>query len=136
MAKLCPLCNQEMPATRKFPWCSSCRLDYDRKRNARVKAEYKERIKLEGCSACEENHPDALEVHHLTKSGKRFSHTGSRGQSLLYNQQDLDSGVAILLCANCHLIFHNHFGGRAAPFPDLTKEATVNIITESRRVKP
>ena len=129
----CPHCNEELPEGRKLYICRKCMYKYNRRRAEKYKNEvYKVLLENLGCSACGFNNPNALEVHHLCKGDKRFAKGGARSQSLFYNKQDIEAGKAIILCANCHLLFHAHFGGRQANFPDQTKESTVKIILEMR----
>jgi hypothetical protein len=84
-----------------------------------------------GCYVCKENHPGTLEVHHLTKEAKRFK----RSQDLMYNVQDVQANTAIVLCANCHSIFHSHFGGKNSPFPAQTKESVFKIVNLERSIE-
>lgn len=131
--KFCKDCGKEREFNARTGYCTACKSKYDAERKARLKIEYKELISSLGCSCCGFSHPDALEVHHLSKESKRFGVAQSQGNA--YNREDLESGVAIVLCANCHLIFHSYFGGRGADFPPQTLESTVEIINNSRRVK-
>lgn len=130
---LCTTCHSELPDGRVLTQCRKCRYKYDRQRKERYKHEtYRVLLKNLGCSCCGYDNPLALEVHHLRKGDKRFASNGSRGQSMYYNEQDIEAGKAIVLCANCHLTFHASFGGRRANFPDQTKESTIMIINKAR----
>lgn len=130
---ICSGCNKELTRRNRVGVCTKCRKKYDRQRRENYqKNVYHVMLKNQGCAACGYNHPGALEVHHLCKGVKRFAKNGTRTQSLHYNKQDIESGIAIILCANCHLIFHSYFGGRRADFPDQTKESTLKIIFDSR----
>lgn len=134
---ICSHCKQDLPNSRKHTLCQKCSYKYNRQRAEKYKQEvYKTLLNELGCAACGFNHPGALEVHHLCKGDKRFAKNGSRGQSLFYNKQDIEAGKAIILCANCHLLFHSTFGGRRADFPDQTKESTIMIIKNTRAGVP
>ena len=110
--------------------CKECnKLRHKKKFATHIKA-YKKTISEIGCTVCGGNHPHTLEVHHLHKSFKRFN----RSQNHVYNLEDLEAGTAIILCANCHSIFHGHFGGKNAPFPEQTIESVCEIVnTELNR---
>lgn len=127
MAKVKRLCKHSEP----FSVCKKCRADYDRAYRLKRRKAYKAWLTERGCSCCGEAHAGCLEVHHLEKNGKRYGNV-SRGQASMYNVQDVEKEIAIILCANCHLIFHNSFGGRAADFPTLSKEQTIVHLTEQR----
>lgn len=129
--KPCGGCGEPMEDGRSWR-CRGCKSLYDRKRKVEKREDYHNYLSDMGCSCCLDKHPHALEVHHLCKGSKRFK--GSRSQSSDYNIKDIESGIAIILCATCHLMFHQHFGGRASNFPDQTKESTIMIIKKSRRV--
>lgn len=130
----CPTCGAPPVKFSNYGYCKPCKSVYDRERKVRLLKEYKRYLSDKGCSACKESHPDCLEVHHLFKGAKRFK--GSRSQSNMYNKQDIDKGVGIVLCANCHLHFHSYFGGRHADFPPQTEQTTVECINlnKSRRI--
>lgn len=128
--KYCSKCGCECAFNTKHHFCVSCKAMYDAERKSQQKDEYKQLIQKLGCACCGFNHPDALEVHHLASEYKRFG----TSQDKMYNIQDLEKEHAIVLCANCHLIFHSYFGGRSAKFPKQTKESTVDIINTSRRI--
>lgn len=110
--------------------CKSCKSEYDKKRKAKLKEEYYQYLSKIGCLCCEEAHPFALEVHHLDSDYKRYG----RSQGSVANRQDLENGLAVVLCASCHNIFHGHFGGKNQPFPTQTKESVREIVDYSRRV--
>lgn len=135
MFRRCSTCEQELHseqfATTKNNICRKCKSQYDRVYSKRRHLEYKLWIKEKGCVCCGFDHPDALEVHHLASKYKRFG----TSQDKMYNVQDVDAGLAIVLCANCHLIFHSHFGGRSAGFGEQSIESTIDIINNSRRLK-
>lgn len=129
----CSGCKKELPDRNRVGVCTKCRKHYDRQRRENFQRNvYHVMLENNGCEACGFNHPRALEVHHLSKGDKRFAKNGSRSQSLHYNKQDIEMGKAIILCANCHLLFHSHFGGRRADFPDQTKQSTIDIINQMR----
>ncbi len=109
--------------------CKQCKTVYDKAYAAKALQKYKEFISKSGCLVCGFNHPDALDVHHLASSYKRYG----RSQSHQANTQDLESNKAVLLCCNCHSIFHGFFGGRMKPFPLLTPMETKEIINLARR---
>jgi len=111
--------------------CKPCRAEYDRAYNERTLKEYKNYISGEGCAACGFNHPNALDVHHFATEYKRYG----RSQSFVHNLQDLKADKAVILCANCHDLFHGAFGGKIKPFPLLDKEGTVDIILNERNPK-
>lgn len=130
--RICPQCELEFDDPNRDYRCKPCISKYNSDRQANYKIYYKQLMRKLGCQACGFNHPDAIEVHHITKGSKRYSSEGKRTQGLFYNERDLDAGKAITLCANCHLLFHSHFGGRHADFPDQTKESTIAIIMAKR----
>ena len=82
--------------------CKLCKKSYDVIYNARKQAEYKEFITERGCAACGFNHPNALDVHHFASEYKRYG----RSQSGQHNIEDVIADKAVVLCANCHSIFH------------------------------
>jgi hypothetical protein len=84
-----------------------------------------------GCLSCKEHHPGLLEVHHLSKEAKRYK----RSQDLMYNVQDIKAGTAVVLCANCHSLFHYHFGGKISPFPDQTVESVLKVVNLERSLE-
>jgi len=135
----CSDCKEELPLSEftlnslKFirSQCRKCKAIYDKEYSKKRHIEYKQWIENKGCICCGYKHPDALEVHHLDTQYKRFKSS----QDKMYNVQDVDAGYAIVLCANCHLIFHSHFGGRGIKFTEHTIEGTIDIINNSRRVK-
>jgi hypothetical protein len=88
------------------------------------RAKLKQYILDLGCAVCNNHHPGVLEVHHLSSSYKRYK----RSQDLMYNVEDLKEGKAIVLCANCHNIFHYHFGGKNSKFPDQSRQSTIDVI--------
>ena len=116
---------------RKHIYCEPCRIERrketQRQSMRRQYNKYYLWLQEKGCEYCAVSSPSCLEVHHLCKNSKRYD-TTSRGQSYLYNKQDVESGIAIVLCANCHSTFHRHWGGKGAQFPDQTIESTMNII--------
>lgn len=81
-----------------------------------------------GCAACDFNHENAKEVHHLSSDYKRFG----RSQDIKYNVEDINLGYAIVLCPNCHSLFHGAHGGKNKKFPLYTKEQTIEIIKNER----
>lgn len=134
MTRKCSTCKKdetETYFTKKQQMCRPCKSEYDKVYNKKKSLEYKIWLKDKGCMCCGFNNPDAMEVHHLGKEYKRFGSS----QASNYNIDDVDKGVAIVLCANCHLIFHNYFGGRALKFPTQTIESTIEIINNSRRLQ-
>ena len=110
--------------------CKPCRAAVDSQRFERQMEERKNYLRFVGCCCCPEAHPSALEVHHLASEYKRYG----RSQSWKYNKEDLEDGLAVVLCASCHNIFHGHFGGKNAPFPTQTKESVQEIVQLERRV--
>lgn len=109
--------------------CKECKAIYDIQYNINAQIKYKKIISDIGCQACGFNHPNSLEVHHFAKEFKRYKRTS---QSQSANVQDINNKTAIVLCANCHLIFHSSYGGRARKFPLLTLEETIEVISTSR----
>ncbi len=103
-----------------------CSSNYNKLYNAKIKEKYKRWLSEQGCNYCKINISGCLEVHHLKKGIKRFN--SSRGQHANYQIEDVNNGNAIVLCSNCHALFHNHFGGKHASFPDQTKETALSII--------
>ena len=81
-----------------------------------------------GCLVCDEDHYACLEVHHLHSKYKRFG----RSQDIVYNIEDIEMGHAVVLCANCHNLFHASFGGKNKAFPEMTKEETIVQILNFR----
>lgn len=112
----------------KVSYCKPCRAAYDIEYNLKEKEAYKQWISDIGCEACGFNHADALEVHHFSQEYKRFG----RSQDKRYNVQDVGLNYAIVLCANCHNIFHGFHGGKNAPFPLYNKLQTVNIVRRAK----
>lgn len=109
--------------------CKQCKTVYDKVYAANALRKYKDYISKQGCLVCGFNHPDALDTHHLASEYKRYG----RSQSHQANVQDLESNKAVLLCCNCHSIFHGVFGGRIKPFPLLTADETKEVINLARR---
>ena len=127
MARKCETCNANLIGSKRQRFCSPCL-----KERQRVQAKdrynvYYLWLKDHGCLFCNIDSPSCLEVHHLSKNGKRYS-TTSRGQCEKYNREDVEDGKAVILCANCHSTFHRHWGGKGADFPEQTEESTVKII--------
>ena len=131
--KYCCKCGEETEFNEKTKYCKPCKAVYDKFRKIDIKEKYKQHISKLGCRCCGFSHPDALEAHHLSKEDKRFG--VSQSQSSTYNLIDLAEDKVIILCANCHLIFHSYFGGRSAYFSPQTIESTIEIINNSRRLK-
>lgn len=80
--------------------------------------------KEHGCAFCGIKICSVLEVHHLATRPNGKTHTTTANTML----NDLIKGTAILLCANHHLMYHSHFGGRHAPFPSSTIEEVMTIL--------
>jgi hypothetical protein len=108
--------------------CSSCRNAVSAKRFEQKQIEIKNKLSSYGCCVCGITNSKVLEVHHLHKSYKRYG----RSQSGAANLQDLEKGIAVVLCANDHSLFHSHFGGKNASFPPQTKESTILICQLER----
>jgi hypothetical protein len=108
--------------------CSSCRNNIGSKRFEILQVELKNKLSSYGCCVCGITNAKVLEVHHLHKSYKRYG----RSQSGTANLQDIEKGVAVVLCANDHSLFHSHFGGKNASFPPQTKESTILICQLER----
>lgn len=130
----CLDCGEQIKLKSKFKkhtLCSKCKLErkreYGKVSSQRSRDKYYLWLQENGCSFCKTNSPSCLEVHHLCKHSKRYN-TKARGQSHIYNKQDVEDGLAIILCANCHSTFHRHFGGKNAKFPDQTRKSTLDII--------
>lgn len=119
------------PHNRKTYKCIDCKRVYDKEYSERTLKKYKEYITSLGCFCCGFSHPSALDVHHLSREYKRYG----RSQSFVANLQDLADKKAILLCSNCHSIFHGIFGGRIYPFPLFTVEETIDTIKKERNIK-
>lgn len=75
----------------------------------------------------------AVKLCYTCKTEKDISEFSPKSSE--YNLDDVSKGIAIVLCANCHSLFHAHFGGKSAHFPDQTKESTVEIIKLQRGLK-
>lgn len=81
-----------------------------------------------GCCVCGVTRYEVLEVHHLHTSYKKFG----RSQSATSNVKDIKAHKAIVVCANDHVLFHSHFGGKYAPFPPQTKQSVIDICLLER----
>lgn len=92
--------------------------------------EQKKTLSSIGCLACGETNYACLEVHHRSTAYKRFG----RSQGISYNIEDINLGTAVVLCANCHNIFHASFGGKNRPFPEVSPEETKKIILQFRKI--
>ncbi len=130
--RVCTRCEEVYEGYGNSVRCAPCRPLHANQQARESRQAFGRTLHELGCSACAEDHPFALEVHHLCKGAKRFG--SSRGQDHTYNLQDLESGAAIVLCCSCHSIFHRHFGGKAVDFPDQTTESTVAIIALERNL--
>lgn len=131
--RYCKTCEERLEFRQgKAGYCKPCKAVYDRERKVLKRRSYHKFLSGISCQACGETHPHCLEVHHLYKGAKRYD--SSRAQSACYNIEDINSGKATVLCSSCHSIFHGHFGGKQAPFPDQTIQETVYIIQSSRRI--
>jgi len=131
--RFCKNCNVEMEFTggkKGALRCKPCRAKVDALRHEKAMEERRDYLRSIGCACCEEVHPSALEVHHLSSEYKRYG----RSQGWTPNKEDLEDGLAVVLCASCHNIFHGHFGGKNAPFPTQTIESVQNIVQLERRV--
>lgn len=56
------------------------------------------------CAICGEDHPAVLQFHHTNNKSATITQLVQRGVGLPTLRQELDK--CMLLCANCHLIFH------------------------------
>ena len=112
-------------------FCKICKSDYDKTYSANSLKEYHDTLSKIGCLFCEFNIPTALHVHHLAKEFKRYG----RSQGSVANLQDLESNKAVVLCANCHDLFHGFYGGKNKPFPLLTRDGIIEVIKEARNSK-
>lgn len=108
--------------------CKACRAEFTMHKKRDADRALKDWVVAQGCCVCGANHPAVLEVHHLHSSYKRFG----RSQSMLYNVEDVKDGLAVVLCANDHNLFHGHFGGKNASFPPQTKEDVISICNFER----
>ena len=115
----------------QFYSCKVCRAAYDVAYQEKRQQEYYEWLESIGCECCGFKHRYAIELHHLATEYKRYG----RSQSHIQNKQDYNSGFGILLCGNCHNIFHGIFGGKSNPFPKMTKEETISLIKKEGNPK-
>lgn len=128
MPRTCLKCLEELSFNNKTGLCyTHYQEGHTYAKRAKRKA-YRDYLCSLGCACCGENHFGTLEVHHLHSSYKRYG----RSQGSSHNREDLDANLAIVLCANCHSIFHFHFGGKNSNFTPQTKESTVAIINLER----
>ncbi len=114
-----------------YSYCKPCKSEYDLEYKEKRQEAYYKWLESIGCECCGFSHRFSLELHHLASEYKRFGRSQSHG----YNREDHALGTGILLCGNCHNIFHGIFGGKANPFPKLTKEDTIKLITKERDPK-
>ena len=138
MARICSECNQEKDEScfslvggiHKYlrTNCIVCRNTSTKLKKQIKDKQLKDIIAGYGCCVCGIKRHEVLEVHHLHGSYKRWG----RSQSNTANVQDIKNGVAVVLCANDHSLFHSHFGGKNAQFPPQTKESTVDICLFER----
>lgn len=120
MAKPKNLCIHGLGAS----YCKGCKSDYDFAYKTKRQEEYYSWIESIGCECCGFSDRFALEFHHYAAKYKRYG----RSQGHIHNRQDYESGTGLVLCGNCHNIFHGVFGGKANQFPELNKEQTVSVI--------
>ena len=75
----------------------------ENKRKARAKwQEYKATL---CCTKCGQNHPSTLDFHHVIKDDKRsVNQLVGAGQ---YKEALKETQKCVVLCANCHRIFHH-----------------------------
>lgn len=139
MARTCTTCFVEKQDSEfkmvggdfKYPrgQCIDCRKASARKTAAKIADKSKKIISELGCCVCGATRYEVLEVHHLHGSYKRYG----RSQSISSNVHDIESGTAVVLCANDHVLFHAHFGGKNAKFPPQTKESVIQICLLERK---
>ena len=127
MSKVKNLCEHGLGSA----YCKSCKSVYDSKYKDKRQEQYYVWLEFNGCATCGFSHRYALEVHHLATEYKRYG----RSQSHIHNKEDVDNGLAIILCGNCHNIFHGLFGGKMKKFPKLTKDETSDLIMKERNPK-
>ncbi len=94
---------------------------------AKTLIKYKEWLGSLGCLVCGCSLINCLETHHLDSSYKR-----QHSQPHKLNEKHIKEGKVVVLCANCHRLFHSHFGGKNKTFPPQTKESTMAIILLER----
>lgn len=129
--RYCNVCKDRLELNQgKAGYCKSCKSEYDKDRKARMLREYHTYLSNKGCVSCGERHHYTLEVHHLSKDYKRYG----RAQAAQHNVEDIEDGKAVVLCGNCHNLFHGYFGGKVKPFPTQTIESTKAIIELARGV--
>lgn len=109
-------------------YCKECRSVYDKVYAENYQKKYYAWLSYNGCESCGFSHPFALEVHHLATEYKRYG----RSQSANANKQDIINNKALILCGNCHNIFHGNYGGRMKSFPILSKEETIAVIKTAK----
>lgn len=124
MAKAKVLCEHG----RGSSYCKQCKSEYDKIYSAASLKAYHTTLSKMGCLCCSFNIPTALHVHHLATEFKRYG----RAQGSVANLQDLESNKAVVLCANCHDLFHGFYGGKNQPFPLLTKPEIIEVIKKVR----
>lgn len=130
--RYCQGCKEELGKHKgkKTGLCYTCYQKEYARNKTKVRQEQKRFLSNIGCAVCGESHYSCLEVHHFSKAYKRFG----RSQNMEYNLDDLSKDKAVVLCANCHNLFHGFFGGKSLPFPELTKEQTIETILHFRRI--
>lgn len=108
-------------------WCRSCsnknlrkhyrenKQYYIDKKN-KLKRRTRERIwkiKQNGrCKKCGEDHPACLVFHHTDPSTKKFQIASNMARTISLNKLMVEIEKCEILCANCHLKFHNKRVGR------------------------
>ncbi len=130
MEKVCTIChiNKDVSNFHKGSgnrvyqsYCKDCRKIYDAERHKKNRVERYQQIKnlrkerkiwwVEfksslNCKECGENHPAALQFHHINPKEKDFALAESIGRGWSKEKIMREVDKCDVLCANCHLKFH------------------------------
>lgn len=133
---LCKRCdNSFIKQAANHCYCESCVKEKAALSQLVYEAKHREALgalkQKTGCECCDEVNVKCLQVHHLSSEQKW---EGRKCASVKNHKKDYDDGLAIILCASCHLLFHNHFGGANKEFPPQTKESVIKIINLERHI--
>lgn len=79
-------------------------LEKSRDAKEKIKQWYEEYLSTLECSQCGENHPAALDFHHLRD--KEFNISQAVGDSYSVRRIEAEIEKCIVLCANCHRKHH------------------------------
>src|SRR3989338_838796 len=104
-----PFKNKEYQRVYRMKWYRTHKqseLAHVRRRRKELRKWFEEFKKTLKCSTCNENHPAALEFHHLSKKTKENSITNmvDNGNSIERIKKEMEK--CIILCSNCHKKVH------------------------------